>query len=253
MNHTPRPAVGRFRGKKVFRSVRTRAVALGVAVLLMVSLFAAAGLSRASPTTGVETDASSSLDVTAASGFKFVQSTYQQLPTGTNISVSFTDGDTLAHTFSILNRQGVVIPSSTTTTELEQLFTTYGALVSLNATSAGAVASGSFSAPATAGWYEFVCLEPGHFQEGMYGFVAFGMNLPANISVSSPSTGPGAAVFIISGTIVSLVVIALVLGFVFGQRRGALHEMPPERLGYPEPSAPAPESVAPPPIDHPKG
>jgi len=56
--------------------------------------------------------------------------------------------------------------------------------------------------------------------------------------VSTSAQGPGAALFIIIGTIVSLVVIALVLGFVVGRRKGAEHEMPPERLGYPEPLAP---------------
>ncbi len=222
----------------MFRSRRSRAFALGVSVLLMVSLFSAAGLARAAATSAVVTDTSSSLDVTAATGFKFVQATYQQLPTNTNITVQFTDGDTLAHTFSLLKREGVVIPSSTSSAGLEQLFSTYGAYISINVTGAGIVASGTFTSPATPGWYEFVCLEPGHFGQGMYGFIAFGENLPANLTVSAPSTGPGVAVFIISGTIVALVVIALVLGFVFGQRRGAEHEMPPERLGYPEPPRP---------------
>jgi hypothetical protein len=53
--------------------------------------------------------------------------------------------------------------------------------------------------------------------------------------VSSASTDPGVAVFIIVGTIVALVVIALVLGFVVGRRRGSHDEMAPQRLGYPEP------------------
>ena len=52
----------------------------------------------------------------------------------------------------------------------------------------------------------------------------------------STSNGPGAPVYIISGTIVGLVILALVLGFVVGKRRGAAEEMPPERLGYPEPA-----------------
>ncbi len=236
----------------MFRSGRSRALALGVALVLMVALFAGAGLSRAAPTASVETDASSSLAVTAASGFKFVQSTYQQLPTNTTISVTFTDADTLPHTFSILKRQGVVIPTATTTDQLDQLFSTYGAIVSLNASGPGGQTPGTFNSPSAPGWYEFVCLEYGHFGSGMYGFIAFGMNLPGNLTVTAPSTGPGAAVFIISGTIVALVVIALVLGFVIGQRRGSQHEMPPERLGYPEPlpggvAGPSPASADEPP------
>jgi hypothetical protein len=104
------------------------------------------------------------------------------------------------------------------------------------------------------GWYEFVCLEPGHFQSGMYGFIAFGMNLPANLTVSVASTGPGAGVFIISGTIVALVVVALVLGFVVGRRKGSEFEMSPERLGYPEPpSTSETPSSTPMPNEPPKG
>ena len=93
--------------------------------------------------------------------------------------------------------------------------------------------------------YEFVCTEPGHFTNGMYGFIAFGENLPGNLTVSATSTDPGAAVFIIVGTIVSLVVIALVLGFVVGRRRGSVYEMPPQRLGYPEPESPGAEKSPP--------
>lgn len=246
LNRTPRPAVGPSRSEIVFRSRTSRALSVGIVLLLVVGVFGVAGLGRAVQVSGVVTDASSTLSVTAASGFKFVSATYQGLPTNTTINVTFLDADSLAHTFSILNRSGVRIPDSTQTGALDQLFATYGALVDLNVTGAGDKVTGSFTSPATKGWYEFVCLEAGHFQQGMYGFIAFGENLPSNLTVSAPSTGPGAGVFIISGTIVTLVVIALVLGFVVGQRRGAEHEMPPERLGYPEPLAGTPEPLPPP-------
>ncbi len=234
------------------RTRLSHSLSIAVVALLLLGLVLTVGTGRASTVSGVVTDTSSSFSVTAASGFKFVSAEYQGLPTAATVNVTFTDADTLAHTFSILDRQGVVIPTSTTTAQLEGLFAQYGALVSFNVTGAGDQATHSFASPAAKGWYEFVCLEPGHFQEGMYGFIAFGMNLPANLTISAPSTGPGAGVFIISGTIVALVVIALVLGFVVGQRRGAQHEMPPERLGYPEPIGtpeplPPPASGAPPP------
>ena len=187
----------------------------------------------------VHVNASSQLAVTTAAPYKFVQNAIESVPTNTTINVTITDADTLAHTFTILDRQGVVIPTSTTTSGLDALVTQYGALISLNVTGSGDVASGSFTSPAP-GWYEFVCLEPGHFAEGMYGFIAFGEALPGNLTVSTPSTGPGVAVFIISGTIVTRLVIAIVLGFVVGRRKGSEFEMPPERLGYPEPPAPPP-------------
>jgi plastocyanin len=229
------------------RPPRSRALSVALAVILVGGGLAI--LTEIAPARGqgVVIDTSSSLAVTAAAPYKFVSSTYQQLPTNTTINVTFTDADTLAHTFSILDREGVVIPS---TADLGQLFSKYGSLVSINASGPGNY-PGTFKSPGP-GWYEFVCLEPGHFQSGMYGFIGFGINLPSNLTVSAASTAPGVGVFIISGTIVALVVIALVLGFVVGRRRGAEFEMPPERLGYAEPAA-APAEPAPMPTEQPKG
>jgi hypothetical protein len=233
----------------LFRSRRSRGLAIAVAIVLLFGTFSALGLSAAKQVAGVTVDTSSALAVTAASGFKFVSPTYEQLPTNTTIQVSFTNGDPNSpHTFSLLKREGYVIKSSDS---LLGLFHAYGNFTNLSLNPSAQTTS-SFTSPGP-GWYEFVCLEPGHFAEGMYGFVAFGMNLPGNLTVGSGASGPGAGVFIISGTIVSLVVIALVLGFVVGQRRGGEHEMPPERLGYPEPTTAGPESPAPMPSEAPKG
>jgi hypothetical protein len=49
-------------------------------------------------------------------------------------------------------------------------------------------------------------------------------------------------VFIIGGTIAGLVILAIVLAFVIGRRRGSHDEMAPERLGYPEPSQQPPKT-----------
>jgi len=227
---------------------RSRAVAVAVALLLVGGAWGIVAESAPVRAQGVEVDATSTLAVTAAAPFKFIQSTYEQVPTNTTINVTFTDADTIAHTFSILKREGWVIPTSA---DLGTLFAAYGDLVNVNASGPGQF-SGSFTSPGP-GWYEFVCLEPGHFLSGMYGFIAFGINLPANLTVSAAATGPGAGVFIISGTIVALVVIALVLGFVVGRRKGSEFEMPPERLWYPEPpAAPSAPSSAPMPPEPPK-
>jgi len=204
---------------------------------MVVAVLAGLGVVRPVGAQNVPTVAGNSIDVTASSGYAFTPNTFEQVATGTNISVSFTDASSISHTFTIIGREGWVVPSSISSSDFSNLV--YGkappVVFNLNVSGVGTV-SGSFAAPA-AGWYEFVCTEPGHFQSGMYGFIAFGMNLPTNLTVSSGMPGPGAALFIIIGTIVSLVVIALVLGFVVGRRKGAVHEMPPERLGYAEPSA----------------
>jgi len=209
--------------------------------LLLFAGVAAIGAVESAKAQGVQVDASGNLAVTAAAPYKFISDTYEQLPTNSTINVTFTDADTLAHTFSILNREGWVIPISA---DPAVVFSTYGALFEINASGPGTV-TGSFSSHGP-GWYEFVCLETGHFAYGMYGFIAFGMNLPGNLTVSAASMAPGAAVFIIVGTIAALVVIALVLGFVVGRRRGSEFEMPPERLGYAEPQAPAESGPLPP-------
>ncbi|HXW67758.1 MAG TPA: sulfocyanin-like copper-binding protein [Thermoplasmata archaeon] len=228
------------------RGPERAAVALALAVLLVGG--AAIALVDSAPAraaTAVRTDASDAVSVTAVSGFSFTPNAVQGLPTNATITLTFTDSDSLDHTFWIIGKQGWVIPPSYSSGQLEAL--AFGhlppALVGANASANGGQNITTFTSPSAPGWYEFVCTEPGHFQNGMYGFIAFGMNLPGNLTVSAASTNPGAAVFIIVGVIVGLVVIALVLGFVVGRRRGATYEMPPERLGYPEPESPSePES-----------
>jgi uncharacterized cupredoxin-like copper-binding protein len=238
------------------RAARRVAAALFVAAILVAGGATAFYLSapQRAAARAVTVDSSSTLQVTAESGFSFTPNTFQQLPVNTSIAVTFTDNDAIDHTFSIIPRQGWVIPSDYSSSQIDSLvYGAPGALINLNATSVGNpgdIQTGNLTITAP-GWYEFVCTEPGHFQNGMYGFVAFGMNLPANLTVNAADTGPGAAVFIIVGTIVGLVVIALVLGFVVGRRRGSTYEMPPQRLGYPEPdqtpTAPPTPPTPPPP------
>jgi plastocyanin len=242
------------------RSPRRIAVALALAVLLAGATSIALVITApARAASSVESGTTGAVSVTAVAGFAFTPNAVENVPTGTNISVTFTDNDAVDHTFTIIGKQGWVIPSSYSSDQIDALAfgsTPSALLKPLNATSVGTSGeqvTATFTSPAAKGWYEFVCTEPGHFQNGMYGFIAFGESLPGNLTVASPNTDPGPAVFIIVGTIVALVVIALVLGFVVGRRRGATYEMPPERLGYPEPEAPGAPSSVPPLDEHPKG
>ncbi len=233
--------------RMIDRRLRRATLALLIVVLLIGGTAASmvvTGPARAAAS--VKVAASGTLAVTADPNYMFTPNAFSQLPLNATITVTFTDADSVGHTFSILNRQGVVIPTSTSEGQLTQLFTTYGSLFNWGLNGSGDQHIGTFQSPTTAGWYEFVCQEPGHFQNGMYGFVAFGMSLPGNLTVSGANTDPGAPVFIIVGTIVGLTVVAIVLGFVVGRRRGATYEMPPERLGYPEPEAPVSSPASPP-------
>ncbi len=212
-------------------------LAVALALIVVLSLFGIGTSQAASHSSDIKDASGSTVAVTASSGFVFDPAGFGNVATNSSIIVTFTDGDVQAHSFTISSREGWVIPNSYSSAQLATFFDQYHPLYNLVADNPGTY-TGNFTAPAI-GWYEFVCNETGHFQEGMYGFIAFGEALPSNLTVVAPNDGPGAAVFIIVGTIVALTVIAIVLGFVVGRRRGASEEMPPERLGYPEPLVPA--------------
>jgi hypothetical protein len=223
-----------------------RTLAVIVALVLLLSLFGVGTSEARSHGADVMVADSSMVALTAAAPYKFDPALIANVAdsnTTSNVTIDMTNGDQLDHTFTLSSREGWVIPTSYTSAQLAAFFNQYHPQFSLNV-SATSSKTGSFPAPPM-GWYEFVCNETGHFSEGMFGFIAFGEALPSNLTVSAAYDGPGAAVFIIVGTIVTLTVIAIVLGFVVGRRRGAHDEMPPERLGYPEP--PNPAEPAPPP------
>ena len=228
-------------------------MALSVAVALVLSAASLLGTGRVTVARSVEVDTSTSISETASEPFKFDTCSFEMLPTGSPIALTFFDADqSSAHTFSVLNYPNYQIPASDSPSQLNVLFGTYGALINTTAQPGGwgnnssAPSVQTFTSPATASWYEFVCFESGHFQAGMYGFIAFGEALPATLSCGGGSPGPGLAVFIIVGTIVTLTVLAIVLGFVVGRRKGSENEMAPERLGYPEPPTPEPLPSQPP-------
>jgi plastocyanin len=250
MKRTPRPSAGPYVNECAPRR-RTNWkgwAAVGVVVALLLGLTALVPTHVRFVTAAVSEAGASTVQVTAQQSYSFSPNLISNVTPGANVTFQLTNGDPsgTAHTFTISSVQGSTIPSGTDITTFLQA---HPALFNVWLNSTGTVTE-SFTTPAK-GWYEFVCQEPGHFADGMFGFIAFGEALPSNLTASAPDTAAGAAVFIIVGTIVALVVIALVLGFVVGRRRGSVHEMPPERLGYPEPELPpapgAPPTNPPPP------
>ena len=230
------------------------AVAIVVALLTAGGLLVATG--RVVVADRVVTNTGSALYETATAPYAFVNRSYENVSLNTTISVSFIDADSYSpHTFTILGARDYEIPdpAGQSAGNLSALIKANGTLVNLTATPLNTT-HGTLGPVTQPGWYEFVCLEAGHFQAGMYGFIAFGEALPAGLTTSSGTPAPGIAVFIIIGTIVTLTVLAIVLGFVVGQRHGSEHELPPERLGYPEPTTPAAPSTGPlPPAARPPG
>lgn len=238
------------------------AIAVVVTVALLAGSTAIAesrAVPQSTPSCLVVTSAKDYCDVTGVS-FAFLPTTIENLSVGTTIQFNFTNAAPggAPHTFTILGREGVPLPYGAAAMDVAASAVlaaaynrTYPNLVNINATADGTF-NQTITTPASPGWYQFVCTEPGHYESNMYGFISFGMNLPANLTVASGSPGPGIAVFIIVGTIVALTVIAIVLGFVIGRRRGDQFEMPPERLGYPEPSPPSESPPLPPGAPPPK-
>jgi hypothetical protein len=149
---------------------------------------------------------------------------------GEAITIDITNLGTLAHTFTLSSLANYTLP--TTAGNLTGTFlVTHPPYYSINISSTqGSVTVASFTAPTQIGSYQFFCTETGHFAAGMEGLMGVGIS----VGPPPPPPGIGTPVFIIAGVIVGLVILAIVLGFVVGKREGSKHEMPPERLGYPE-------------------
>ncbi len=227
----------------------TPAVTLAAAAIVVVALLALAvpvsssnDPAMAGGGSAVTASGSTSLSISVSNAFAFSPSAVGNLAPNSTISVTLTTLGSLAHTFTLVNasNEGYNLaslaggnPAAVTAGQLNSFFAKYPPLVNVPFLTTLGSKEINFTSPAK-GWYEFICTEPGHYQSGMFGFLAFGMDVPSNLSGATVNTGPGLPVFIITGTIVSLVVIAVVLAFVVGRRRQG-EEMPPERLGYPEP------------------
>ena len=210
-------------------------VAMVLAISLIPAWTTAAHPARAS---SVRTEANGVdfLNVTVSDELTFATSLGEIQP-GDSVHVVVTQLGTAAHSFTLSPTAGYTFPSTDTAGDLDAYFASHTPLVNLQiGTTLGEKDYGNFTAPPL-GVYEFVCTQPGHFPS-MSGLLGSG-EAPGSLSTSN---GPGAPVFIISGVIVGLVVLALVLGFVVGKRRGAAEEMPPERLGYPEPTPASPQA-----------
>src|SRR5208282_501646 len=157
-------------------------VAVGVVLLLLGGILACpVSPTPEPPVTSVVAAATGAINVTATPDYGYQPDTFQQVPIDANITVTFNDSDVLQHSFTISTREGFVIPTSYTPTQLNQLFETYPAMYSRLLNGSGEQSIGTFQSPAAPGWYEFVCNVSGHFQSGMYGFIAFGESLPANL------------------------------------------------------------------------
>ncbi len=219
-----------------------RTVALSLAISASLLFIPWVGILQGAEPAGVHAGASTSQTITVDTAFAFTPNNFEVTP-GSEVTLTLTQLDSVEHTFTLSSVANYTFgTTNTTSTDLTSFFSKHPPIVSVTfGTTPGWTTTVTFTAPPL-GVYEFVCEIPGHFQAGMFGFMGSG------VSVSGPAP-PGVPVglYIITGTIVGLVIIAIVLGFVVGQREGSKHEMPPERLGYAEPKTPADAPGRPPP------
>jgi plastocyanin len=198
---------------------RTAAV-LGILALVLGAV--AASAASGSPvyrSTSTATVGAGSIVIAATEDYGYQPANLQQVPTDANISVRFTDQSALQHSFTITSREGYVIPTGYTDEQLSQFLSTYPPMFSLLVNGSGEVATGNFTSPATPGWYEFVCDVSGHFQNGMYGFVAFGENLPPNLT-KTPRTGLGlSSITPLDGVAIAVIFLAFLASLVLWRRR----------------------------------
>jgi len=181
----------------------------------------------------VHTAAGTTVDMSVGAGgaLAFAPNAISDVAPGSTVSLVITNLGAIAHTFTLSSLVNYTLPYADNTNLTSQFLVQHPAYFSVNISDVqGGVTSASFTAPSQIGSYQFFCLISGHFPSGMEGLLGVG------VTVGPPPAPPGIGlpVFIISGTIVGLVILAIVLGFVVGKREGSKHEMPPERLGYPE-------------------
>lgn len=213
--------------------------ALAVVVLLVVgALTVPVDVAPLGAADAAHTATTDSIYVAATGDYGYSPDTFEEVPTNATITVTFVDNSTMVggHTFTIIGEEGVQIPTSDTATQIDNL--AYGnnppALFNSNVSAYGDRNISTFQSPGP-GWYEFVCTVASHFQNGMYGFIAFGMKLPSNLTLPS-SVGVGGRLSFspIDAVVIGALVVVFVLGYLVWRRRRSALRMPPEAAKHPK-------------------
>lgn len=210
-----------------------------IAILVLLAGGAVAGPidpASAHGSTFAPTAATGSIAVAATGSYGYQPATFAQVPTNATITVTFTDDSNLAHTFTIIGKEGWVVPSNYTWEQIDNLG--YGdsppALFNANVTGIGDVSTSTFLSPGP-GWYEFLCTVQGHFQNGMYGFIAFGENLPSNLTTPTSRTSLGGVTITpIQAASVGVFLLAFAIVYMVWRRRRLARRMPPSPVGPPK-------------------
>jgi uncharacterized cupredoxin-like copper-binding protein len=138
---------------------------------------------------------------------------------GDSVRLVVTQLANFAHNFVLSPLPNFTFSTSATADNLTSFFAAHTPLVNLTLSSTvGSRVFANFTAPG-AGSYEFVCLQPTHFQSGMHGEMT---STTASSAPSSSSSSP--LLLIAAGAIVGLIVV---LAVVFLVRRRKASPPPP--------------------------
>jgi uncharacterized cupredoxin-like copper-binding protein len=207
--------------------MRGQSMAALAAVVLLMAGAVTTPIDHAAPRSASSSSlATASIEVNATGDYGYQPDTFQDLPLDANITVTFTDYSDLQHSFTISSREGFEIPTNDTSTQLAHFLATYPPRLSLLVNGTGDQAVGNFTSPPTAGWYEFVCNVSGHFQNGMYGFIAFGESLPSNLTPPSRIGLGGGSFTPVDAVVTGGLVVLIVLGVVVWRRQRSPPQMP---------------------------
>lgn len=214
-----------------------RIAALSVVGLVLLVIVAGSGAGRSPPPAAISSSAPVE-DVAISTEYAFeFQPPVVTVTAGDTIDLVVTQADDIPHTFTLSSVVNYTIPSTDSTSQLYDFFNAHPPLVNLSLpATVGAQAFDNFTAPPV-GTYEFVCEIPGHFTEGMYGFLT-------SSSQTHPSNGGSTTSFPLSelelGAIGGVVVI-LVVGVAIAWRRSRSKpaRQPPDQVNEETPpSAP---------------
>jgi len=191
--------------------------ALIVALLVGVAAAGSGPASPARPSASVDF-----VNVSATSNYQFQPSEFYVYP-GALVELAVTQLADFPHTFTLSSERNQTISTSLSPAQLYQYFVTNPPILNLSlGSTVGTVTRASFTAP-EAGFYEFVCTEPGHFQSGMRGF----MNSTTTPPTSGSSSGSNLTTYLIVGVVAAAIVIAAVAVVVRRRARGPSGPAPP--------------------------
>lgn len=190
-------------------------VALGVvAIGLVLSPLSIIG----SPRSLSVTPAVENISIAATGALRFAPSTFSVTP-GATVHLTVTQDASVNHTFTLSSVRNGTIPSTYTTTQLNDYFHNNTPIVNITlGTTTGKVFTRTFTAPAV-GHYEFVCLV--HFADGMIGTMT-----------STTSPGSSSSLYLspldiaLIGVTSVVVIVAVVLLLIYRRKPPATKATP---------------------------